>query len=119
MADKEKITAGIEEEEFDDSEETAVEGSDNSDKPDKKDAKGDKGDKAVKPKKPKAGITEKISRFWRDYKSELKKIVWFSRKDTLKSTALCLVIIVTSGALVALLDLIFSKGLISWLGGLI
>ena len=52
---------------------------------------------------------KKVKNFFRDYKSEMKKIVWFSREDTVKNTAVVLVMMVISGAAVALFDFGFAQ----------
>ena len=67
----------------------------------------------VKPpkKKKKSGFGEKVKKFWRDYKSEFKKIVWPTRKQTVRSTAVVLVALVACALVIGLLDLAFSMGL--------
>ena len=60
----------------------------------------------------------KIKKFFKDYKSEFKKIVWPEKKDTLKQSAIVIAAIIIVGAAVLLLDTGFSK-LLSWLGGLV
>ncbi len=71
-----------------------------------------------KAKSDKPGLGAKISKFFKDLKSELKKIVWFGKEQTAKSTGLVLVALVICSALISLLDLGFSS-LIMWLGKLI
>ena len=61
---------------------------------------------------------ERIKKFWKSYKSELKKITWFSRKQTFTSTLLVLVCMGVSAVFIGLLDLGFSKG-IEGLGALV
>ena len=51
----------------------------------------------------------RIYGFFRDYKSEMKKIVWSSKEDVLKNTVVVVVTLVIVGALVGLLDLGFSQ----------
>ena len=60
----------------------------------------------------------RIKKFFKDYKSEFKKIVWPEKKDTLKQSAIVIAAIIIVGAAVLLLDTGFSK-LLSWLGGLV
>lgn len=55
-----------------------------------------KGDKLTIPKR--------IVRFFRDYKSEVKKIVWPGIKDVLKNTLIVLILCLIIGALVWLID---------------
>ena len=47
----------------------------------------------------------------REFKSEFKKVVWPAFPQTVKNTALVLVVLVISTVVIALLDLGFSKGL--------
>ncbi len=49
-------------------------------------------------------IFKRIGLFFRDYKSEVKKIVWPSFKDVAKNTAIVLVMCLLVGALIWLLD---------------
>lgn len=51
----------------------------------------------------------RIYGFFRDYKSEMKKIVWSSKEDVFKNTVVVVVTLVIVGALVGLLDLGFTK----------
>ena len=70
---------------------------------------------AEKPAEKKPGFfkrtSEKIKKFWKSYKSELKKITWYSRKQTFTSTLLVLVCMGVSAVFIGLLDLGFSKGI--------
>lgn len=70
------------------------------------------------PKKDKVKFTERIKKFFREYKSELKKIVWYSRKDTINSSILVIVCIVVVSAITGALDFGFSN-IIRLLGKLI
>ena len=62
-----------------------------------------------KAKKP--GLFAKIGKLLREFKSEFKKVVWPAFPQTVKNTALFLVVLVISTVVIALLDLGFSKGL--------
>ena len=56
----------------------------------------------------------KLKKFWKNYKSELKKITWYSRKQTYVSTLLVLFCMIVSAACIGVLDFGFSwaiKGL--------
>ena len=75
----------------------------------KTDAPAPKAEK--KPKKDKVKFTERVGKFWRDYKSEFKKIVWPSKEETTKSTVVVVSTIVVFPLAIAILDFIFSKGL--------
>ena len=46
----------------------------------------------------------KISKFFKDYKSEFKKIVWPSKNDTLKMSIVVIVAIVAASVAILLLD---------------
>ncbi len=49
-------------------------------------------------------IWKRIIRFFRDYKSETKKIVWPGFKDVMKNTLIVLIICILVGALIWLID---------------
>ena len=49
-------------------------------------------------------IPKRIVRFFRDYKSEIKKIVWPGWKDVLKNTVIVLIMCLIIGALIWLID---------------
>lgn len=51
----------------------------------------------------------KITKFFKDYKSEFKKIVWPSKEDTLRMSAVVIVAIVVASVAIFLLDLGFSN----------
>ncbi len=76
----------------------------------------DESKKAAKVRKP--GLGSGIKKFFKDYKSEMKKVVWYSKKQTIKSTGLVLVCLVVVSAVISLLD-VGLNGLIMWLGGLV
>ena len=62
-------------------------------------------------KKEKVKLGEKIKRFFKDYKSEMKKIVWPTRQQLVKNTAVVLFTIVFMAAIVGVLDLLFGFGI--------
>ena len=66
----------------------------------------------------KTGIAAKIKKFIKDYRSEMKKIVWPTRPQVIKNTGVVLVAIIFVAAIVGVLDLIFGMGInaISGLG---
>lgn len=78
----------------------------------------DVADKKPVKKKAKSSLGEKVKRFFREYKSELKKIVWYGPKQTAKSTVLVVVVIVIAAAFIGAFDFMFSSGL-TWLGRVI
>ncbi len=63
-------------------------------------------------KKEKVSLGKRISQFFRNYKSEIKKIVWPTPQETFKNTAFVLVVVIVVGLIVAGLDLGFSYGII-------
>ena len=56
-------------------------------------------------------LGQKLSKFIKDYKSEIKKISWSSWKDTVKATGVVLVFIIALAIVIGLLDLLFGKGI--------
>ncbi len=70
-----------------------------------------KAEKKPAPKKDKVKFTDKVKKFWRDYKSEFKKIVWPSKEETTKSTMIVIVSIVVCAIVIGILDFAFSKGI--------
>jgi preprotein translocase subunit SecE len=61
---------------------------------------------------------ERVKRFFREYKSELKKVVWSPWNDVKRNTVVVLVISLGAAILIGVLDFVFSKGIIA-LGTLI
>jgi len=59
----------------------------------------------------------RMAKFFRDTKSELKKVVWPSREDTKKNTIVVLVVVVLSAAVLFVLDAIFGGILGLIIGG--
>ena len=61
--------------------------------------------------------SSRTAKFLRDYRSEIKKIVWPSRKATLKQTGVVLVSLLTVALVIGLLDFGFLKliELLTWL----
>ena len=70
-----------------------------------------KAEKEKKPvaKKAKVSLKEKISKFIREYKSEIKKISWCQPNDLVKLTGIVLVSVVIVSVCVGALDFGFSK----------
>ncbi|MCL2096448.1 MAG: preprotein translocase subunit SecE [Oscillospiraceae bacterium] len=58
----------------------------------------------------------RIKKFFRDYRSEMKKIVWPTRPQIIQNTGVVLIAIAFIAAIVGLLDLAFGTGAISLLG---
>lgn len=60
--------------------------------------------------KSKPGFGARIKKFFRDYKSEFKKISWPSRKETTKKTIMVIVAIVAISLCIFVVDLLFQAG---------
>ncbi len=72
--------------------------------------------KKVKPQKSKKDKQPgKVKKYFADLKSEMKKITWYSRKDTVKSSGLVIAVIVVFAVVIGLIDLGFAE-LIALLG---
>lgn len=61
---------------------------------------------------------EKVGKWLRSIKSELKKVVWMPWVQVRKNTVVVIVVVLALSAVIALLDFAFSKGIIA-LGSLI
>lgn len=89
------------------------------DKKNETEVKEEKSEKTpVAKKKDKVPFGDKVKKFFREYKSELKKIVWYSPKQTAKSTVLVVITIVIAAACIGVLDFLFSN-LLTILGRII
>ena len=71
--------------------------------------------KTGKDGKEKMKLGARIKKFFRDYKSELKKIVWPTRPQVIQNTGVVLIAITFIAAVVGVLDLAFGTGVISGL----
>ena len=58
----------------------------------------------AKPAKKKDGFLQKASRFFRDLKSELKKVVWPSKKQVINNTCVAFVMMGSVGVVIWVLD---------------
>lgn len=63
-------------------------------------------------------IGKRLAKFWRDYVSEMKKVVWMPWKDVKKNTLLVVVTVVLCGIAIGIVDTAFS-GAIEGLAGLV
>lgn len=79
------------------------------DKPKKDKAKKEKA-KAEKNKKP--GVGQRIGRFFRELKAELKKVSWPTRIETLKKTGIVIACCIVVGVIVWIFDSI-ANGLVN------
>ena len=56
-----------------------------------------------------ARLGRRLKKFWSDYKSEMKKVVWMPWKDVKKNTVLVLAAVVSLGLVIGLVDFVFSE----------
>ena len=56
----------------------------------------------------------KIKKFFKDYKSEFKKITWASKKSTFKNFGIVLAIVIVSAVVIGAIDIGLSS-LFNWL----
>jgi preprotein translocase SecE subunit len=59
----------------------------------------------------KTKLGQKIAKFFRDYKSEISKISWYSPKETAKATGIVLVFIIGLAVAIGVLDFLFTQGI--------
>ena len=59
--------------------------------------------------KKKNAFGQRLVKFFKNYKSEIKKIVWLSRKETFRQTGIVLIIIVVACVFLGLLDYAFTS----------
>ena len=55
----------------------------------------------------------KVNKFFKDYKSELKKVVWSPVRDVKRNTAIVILSALFFAIVIGLLDFVFSKGIIA------
>ena len=67
-----------------------------------------------KPEKKKDGLIAKITRFAKEIRSEIKKIVWPTKKQVLNNTCVVGVVMIAVGGFIWIIDWIFAfvRGLI-------
>ena len=67
-----------------------------------------------KPEKKKDGLIAKISRFAKELRNEIKKIVWPTKKQVLNNTCVVGVVMIAVGGFIWIIDWIFAfvRGLI-------
>ena len=70
-----------------------------------------KAEKKEPEKKEKAKLGDRIKKFFRDYKSEMKKVVWPSKDQLIKNTSVVLFAIIFMSAIIGVLDLAFGFGI--------
>jgi preprotein translocase subunit SecE len=65
--------------------------------------------KKAKSAEPKTGIYQKVRQFLREVKVELKKVTWPTRKETLASTAVVLVLVLILSFFLGVVDMGLTK----------
>jgi preprotein translocase subunit SecE len=55
------------------------------------------------------GIVDKVRQFLREVRTELRKITWPGRKETIASTVVVIVIVLVAGLYLGIVDLILSR----------
>jgi preprotein translocase subunit SecE len=73
--------------------------------------------KSGKTKKRKPSIFARISRFIREVIAELRKVIWPTRKELITYTGVVLVFVLIMAGIVALLDFVFTQGVLAVFGG--
>ena len=76
-------------------------------------AKQDKKDKKVR----RVGPIGSVGRFFREVVSELRKVIWPTRKELLTYTTIVIGFVTVMTAIVGLLDYAFGKGILKAFGG--
>ncbi|MBP0954095.1 MAG: preprotein translocase subunit SecE [Oscillospiraceae bacterium] len=77
----------------------------------KKAAKADKADKPAVKGKTSNNVKKpnKVAKYFRDLRSEFKKVVWPSRKTVVNNTAVVIVTMIVTGLGVFAMDTVFAK----------
>lgn len=70
----------------------------------KPEGKAEKAKKAKSDKKSKPSFLSRVSRWWREMKSELKKVQWPSRKQTLNNTLVVILCVIVVGIFIWAFD---------------
>ena len=65
----------------------------------------------------KPGLFARISLFIREVIAELRKVIWPTRKELITYTGVVIVFVVVMAGIVALLDFLFSRGVLAIFGG--
>ena len=69
-------------------------------------------EKIEKKKNKKPGLFKRIAKFFRECKSEMKKVTWLSRKETFKSSLIVVVVTVALCAAIGLIDTALEYGIV-------
>ena len=57
----------------------------------------------------KNGFFKRIANFFREYRSEMKKVVWYPKHQVIRDTGIVVAALTVCGLAIGLLDLIFTK----------
>lgn len=68
--------------------------------------------KNVKKADKKPSIFSRIGKFFREYKAEMNKVTWASRKDTVRNTIVVAVTVAIVGVAMFVLDTVFEEGIL-------
>ena len=77
--------------------------------------------KKAKPEKPKNEKKGRVKNAWKGFKSEVKKVVWPTRKQVLKGTGVVLLVVGVCAIVLGGLDITFNLGMesfLDWVTGL-
>ena len=64
-----------------------------------------------KPAEKKPGVFARLKKYCRDTKSEVKKVAWPTKQQTINNTGVVIACIVVVGAFIGVLDAVFTFGL--------
>lgn len=59
--------------------------------------------------KKKPGFFKRIAGFFKEYRSELKKVVWYPKNKVIHDTGIVVAALVACGLIIGVLDLIFTQ----------
>jgi len=59
--------------------------------------------------KKKPGFFKRIASFFKEYRSELKKVVWYPKNKVLHDTGVVVVALVICGLIIGVLDILFTQ----------
>lgn len=72
--------------------------------------------KSTKTKKGKPNVFSRVSLFIREIIAELRKVIWPTRKELITYTWVVIVFVVIMASIVAVLDFVFTKGVLAVFG---
>ncbi len=59
--------------------------------------------------KKKPGFFKRIADFFKEYRSEMKKVVWYPKNKVIHDTGIVVVALVICGLIIGVLDLLFAQ----------